>query len=77
MSKEEIFNVIKEIFKKEFDFYKDEVKLNTNLEKQLPKIDQKEFLLLVEEYFELRIPSRLLPNIKYVEDLVNCLHRLI
>jgi acyl carrier protein len=78
MNKKEIFNKVNEIFIAEFAFYDKKVTLETTFDDIIGhKLDKKEFVLQVEEFFELKIASRNLSTINTINDLVEHLFRLL
>jgi len=78
MDKKEIFSKVREIFKIEFTDYNKEITMKTTFSDiRGHKLDKKEFLLQVEEFFELRIAPRNLSKIDTVNDLVEHLHKIV
>ena len=78
MDKKEIFNKVKEIFKVEFTDYTKEITTNTTFrEIKGRSLDKKEFILQIEEFFELKIAPRNLVKIETVGDLVEHLNKLV
>jgi len=77
-TKKEISTKVKEIFGVEFTNYKGKISLNTTFDEiNAQKLDKKEFLMQVEEFFEIRIAQRNLIKINTVNDLVEHINNLI
>ena len=77
-TKKEILQKVKEIFQVEFTDYKEDIKLTTTFKEiKGHKLDKKEFIMQLEENFELRIAQRNLAKINTVEELVNHLYDII
>ncbi len=78
MEKKEIFNKVKEIFKIEFTDYNKEITMNTTFDDiKGYELNKKEFLLQVEEFFEIKIAPRNLVKINMIKDLVEHLYRIV
>ena len=76
MTKKEIENKIIEIFKIEFPYFK-EINSDTNLTAiKEHDLDKKEFLMQVEEFFELRLAPRNLQKINTIGDLANHIYKI-
>lgn len=78
MDKKEIFNKVKDIFKVEFTDYNNEITMSTTFDDMKGrKLDKKEFLLQIEEFFEIKIAPRNLVKINTIKDLVEHLYRIV
>jgi len=78
LSKKEILRKVKEISEIEFTNFKGKISSKTLFdEMESRKLDEKEFVIQVEEFFEVRIAQRNLTKILTVGDLVDHLHDII
>ena len=77
MAKKEILDKILEIFKMEFPDYNGEVNSEIDFKKIKDELNKKEFIMQVEEFFELKIAPRNLNKINTLNDLANHISRLI
>jgi len=78
LSKKEILKKVKEISQIEFTNFKGKLSSKTSFNDiKSHKLDEKEFVIQVEEYFEVRIAQRNLTRILTVGDLVDHLYDIV